>query len=50
MVQSFEMGDYKEVNGVKFPFSLSQTMGPQKIDFTVTDVKVNEGVSDADFQ
>ena len=50
MVQTSEMGDYKEVKGVKFPYSISQTMGPQKIEFTVTDVKVNESVSDADFQ
>ncbi len=41
--------DYKEVSGIKFPFKLSQSAGPQKFDFTVTEVKVNEGVSDADF-
>ncbi|MFD0863492.1 M16 family metallopeptidase [Sungkyunkwania multivorans] len=47
--QTLSYGDYKEVAGVKFPFTLSQTMGPQKIDFKVTELKVNEGVSDEDF-
>jgi hypothetical protein len=42
--------DYKEVNGVKFPFMISQTMGPMTLEFNVTDVKINEGVTDADFQ
>lgn len=41
--------DYKEVSGVQFPFNISQTMGPQKFDFTVNEIKVNEGVTDADF-
>jgi hypothetical protein len=43
-------GDYKEVSGIKFPFTLSQTAGPQKLDFTVKEIKVNEGVSAADFE
>lgn len=41
--------DYKEVSGIKFPFVLSQSFGPQSIDFKVTEIKVNEGISDADF-
>lgn len=43
-------GDYREVNGVKFPFSLSQTMGAMTLDFDVSEVKVNDGVTDADFE
>ncbi|WP_029037346.1 M16 family metallopeptidase [Salinimicrobium xinjiangense] len=42
--------DYREVNGVKFPFSLSQTMGPMTLNFEVSEVKINEGVTDADFE
>ncbi|SHI37511.1 M16 family metallopeptidase [Pseudozobellia thermophila] len=42
--------DYKEVGGVKFPFMLAQTVGPQSFEFKVSDIKVNEGVSDADFE
>ena len=46
---SIDYGDYKDVSGIKFPFAISQSMGPQKLDFKVTELKVNEGVSDADF-
>lgn len=42
--------DYKEVNGVKFPFILAQTVGPQSFEFKVSDIKVNEGVADTDFE
>ncbi|MBO0321277.1 insulinase family protein [Muricauda sp. CAU 1633] len=41
--------DYQEVSGVKFPFQLSQSMGPQNFEFTVKELKVNEGVSASDF-
>ena len=42
--------DYKTVNGVKFPFKVSQTVGPQSFDFVVKELKVNEGVTAADFK
>ncbi len=42
--------DYKEVAGILFPFVLAQTVGPQSLEFIVSEVKVNEGVSDADFE
>ena len=41
--------DYKEFNGVKFPGKKSGNLGPQTVDFTLTDAKVNEGVSETDF-
>lgn len=41
--------DYRAVNGILIPYTISQNMGPQTITFTVTDVKVNTGVSDSDF-
>ena len=50
MTSTFSYDDYKEVTGIKIPFILSQTMGPQRIDFTVKEIKLNEGVSDADFE
>ncbi|MBG7611421.1 insulinase family protein [Polaribacter sp. BAL334] len=43
-------GDYKEVNGIKFPFSIGQKMGPMDLNFEIKEIKVNEGVSDADFK
>ena len=42
--------NYKEVKGIKFPFTISQSFGPQSFEFNVTSVKVNEGVADADFE
>lgn len=42
--------DYKEVGGVKFPHKMSQKMGPMELNFVVKEIKINEGVSDADFK
>ncbi len=42
--------DYKEVAGIKFPFKMTQSMGPRNIDFLIKEIKVNEGVSDDDFK
>ncbi|MEI7812168.1 MAG: pitrilysin family protein [Ignavibacteria bacterium] len=39
--QITDFGDYKEVNGVKYPFFLSQSMGTQRIDLKVDNLKVN---------
>ena len=41
--------DYREVEGVKFPFMISQSMGPQSFEFNVSEIMVNEGVSEGDF-
>ena len=43
-------GNYKEVNGVKFPFAIGQKMGPMNLSFEVKEIEVNEGVSDEDFK
>ncbi|CAL2079755.1 zinc protease [Tenacibaculum sp. 190524A05c] len=43
-------GDYKEVNGVKFPHKTNVKQGPMDLNFVIKEIKVNEGVSDADFQ
>ena len=50
MTVTTNYSDYKEVNGIKFPFTITQALGPQNIDFKVKEVKINEGVSDEDFQ
>lgn len=42
--------DYRDVKGAKFPFLISQSMMGQAIDFKVDSIKLNEGVTDADFQ
>lgn len=42
--------DYQEVKGVKFPFTIAQTMGPQSFEFKVSEIKVNEGVTEDTFK
>ncbi|MBT8318778.1 MAG: insulinase family protein, partial [Gramella sp.] len=41
--------DYREVEGVKVPYMISQSMGPQSFEFKVSEILVNEGVSEEDF-
>lgn len=50
MTNTVEFEDYKEVSGIKFPFKLIQTVGPQNFEFVVKEIKVNEGVTPADFE
>jgi len=47
--QDLFYSDYQKVGDVMFPFQMIQTAGPQKFEFKVKEIKVNEGVSDADF-
>lgn len=47
--QSIFYSEYQDIGGIKFPFKLSQTAGPRRFDFKVKEIKVNEGVTDADF-
>lgn len=46
--QSTYFNDYKEVKGVKIPFNMIQNAGFE-LDIKMSDVKINEGVSDKDF-
>ncbi|WP_421806531.1 M16 family metallopeptidase [Flagellimonas sp.] len=50
MTSTLGYGDYQEVSGIKFPFKLMQSMGPQNFEFLVKEIKVNEGVDAADFK
>lgn len=49
MTQTTNYGDYREVKGVKVPFNIIQNVGFE-LDIKMSDVKINEGVTDADFQ
>lgn len=42
--------DYEPENGVKFPQRISQSFGPQSIEFTVDEIKINQNVSAEDFE
>ncbi len=44
--QSTLLKDYKEVEGVKYPHKITQSVGPQTMEFEVTSIKVNSGLSD----
>ena len=41
--------DYQEVKGVKYPFMMTQSMGPQSFEFKTTEMMINEGVAEEDF-
>lgn len=42
-------GDYKDVKGIKVPHKVNMNVGIE-LDMTVNEVKINEGVTPADFQ
>ncbi len=51
--QSFQKvttyGDYKEVDGVKFPYTIGSNNGGQNIEMKVDELKVNSGLTRDDF-
>ncbi len=42
--------DYREVEGVKYPFKFSQTVGAQSMDMEVESIEINSGLSDSLFE
>jgi len=50
VAQAVEFSDYKEVDGVLFPYSMKSKMGPMDIVFKTIEMKVNADVSDKDFE
>ncbi len=50
MVIDVDLSDYKEVNGVKFPHSISMPMGgPMKMIVNAEKITVNAGIDDSEF-
>ena len=49
MTSTVAYSDYKEVKGIKVPYNILMSQG-RDIEIKVTDVKINEGVTDEDFQ
>ena len=45
-----DLSDYREVNGVLFPFVQKITAGPQVIEMATSEIVVNDGVSAEDFK
>lgn len=46
MTVTANMSDYREVDGIKFPFAIKQQAGPQALDLKVDSIEMNKGVSD----
>lgn len=49
MTQTTYFEDYKEVKGIKFPYITKMNVGIE-LEFITAEVKINEGVTDADFK
>jgi zinc protease len=48
--QLVDYSDYKPVDGIMFPFGMTQNMGPQTIKFEVSAVKINTKLKDEFFE
>jgi hypothetical protein len=48
--QETYFSDYREVSGLKFPFTLKQYFGIQEIDLSVTSIEINTGLEDKVFE
>jgi len=48
--QETYFSDYKEVKGLKFPFTIKQFLGLQEIELTVTSIEINTGLDDSVFE
>jgi outer membrane lipoprotein-sorting protein len=48
--QETYFSDYKEVKGLKFPFTIKQYLGLQELDLNVTSIEINTGLDDSVFE
>ena len=44
-----ELSDYREVDGIKYPFTRSKNMGPEVMELKVTEIKINSKVKASEF-
>lgn len=49
MVQNTDLSDYRDVEGVKFPFVMILPMGPMNMTGKVQKIELNTGISDSEF-
>jgi predicted Zn-dependent peptidase len=49
MTSTITFNDYKDVKGIKVPHNIIMSQG-REIEIKISEVKINEGVTDADFQ
>ncbi|MFT3908456.1 MAG: insulinase family protein [Ferruginibacter sp.] len=50
MSVTMDYSDYRKVGTLMFPFAFTQSVSGQELAFKVTEMKINEGVTDADFK
>ena len=48
--QETYFSDYREVKGLKFPFTIKQYLGLQELDLNVTSIEINTGMDDSIFE
>lgn len=48
--QNILYSNYTEVDGLKFPFTIKQTLGMQAIELNVTDIQINTGLDEEVFR
>ena len=47
--QITEYDDYRTIEGIRYPFKITQYLGNQTLDFTIESIQVNTGISDEVF-
>lgn len=48
-IQNTYLSDYRDIDGVRYPFTVKQSIGDQRLDFKVISIKINTGLSDSLF-
>jgi zinc protease len=50
LLQEITYSDYKETEGILFPYKITQSIGFQTMEFTVSSIKMNTGIADREFE
>ncbi len=50
LIQESFFSDYKDVDGIKYPFNIKQFLGTSKFEFYLDSIRVNTGLSDRNFE
>ena len=50
LLQEITYSDYKETEGILFPYKITQSIGFQTMEFTVSSIKINTGLADREFE
>lgn len=50
METTIKYGDYKELNGVLFPYLMTQSVGPQNFEIKFNEIMINQEIPDSKFE